>query len=60
VLQILGKPTEEDITGMSNPKFYELLRAMDPREPVLCALWMHHIGYLYLSCGGKLSDWLIG
>jgi len=34
VLQILGKPTEEDITGMSNPKFYELLRAMDPREPV--------------------------
>jgi hypothetical protein len=44
VLQILGKPTEEDITGMSNPKFYELLRAMDPREPVLCALWMHHIG----------------
>jgi hypothetical protein len=35
VLQILGKPTDEDISGMSNPKFYDLLRAMDPREPVI-------------------------
>lgn len=32
ILQILGKPLDEDVPCMSNPKFYDLLRAMEPRD----------------------------